>query len=490
LTAAWLWSPPQGRRGDYGEEVAELAELYGRPLDAHQRESVDAITAYGAGGRWQTLEAGAIEPRQNGKTGGTMTAVTFADLFLAIGGPDKIIWTAHLFKTAMEAFADHKRLIEGTPELSARVKRVCNRGGEESIELTDGSLLAYLARSKGGGRGLGGKRVVIDEALFWTPDQASALLPTLAARPSPQILYGSSACLADERSDYLRSLVARGRSGADPSLTWVEYCAPGSWDDPGCDQGAVCSHRPGVPGCVMDDVDLWREANRAMGEGRIALSTMRAFRRGMDPEAFGREFLGWHESGEGGHSSPVSEAAWSRCGDLTSAIEGRPVFGVAVSRDGRSAAIAAAGRRADGLQHVETVAYATGDVWVVDRAAELRASQRPRGWALDVKTAAAALLPALAEKRIRPSQIGTSECGQASASLLSKILAGTVRHRGAHDPDLQRAALGARRRDIGPGLWTWAGKSSEVDTVALEAATFALWQLDQTPRAVPMVARR
>ena len=48
--AAWLWHPE--RRGSYLDEVADVAEMVGRPLDGPQREAVDCLTSYGPGGRW------------------------------------------------------------------------------------------------------------------------------------------------------------------------------------------------------------------------------------------------------------------------------------------------------------------------------------------------------------------------------------------------------------------------------------------------------
>jgi hypothetical protein len=61
------------------------------------------------GGRWAALETCRIEPRQNGKTGGELLPVVLFDLFLM--PPDKIVWTAHLFRTARDAFNDFDRMI-------------------------------------------------------------------------------------------------------------------------------------------------------------------------------------------------------------------------------------------------------------------------------------------------------------------------------------------------------------------------------------------
>lgn len=485
MTAAHVWVPPTRTHDDL-DAVADVAELMGRPLDDDQREAVAALTSW-SGDEWAALEGVIIEPRQNGKTAGIITPIVFTDLFASVGPPDRVVWTAHKFKTCVEAFEDHLRLIEKAPELDRRVARVAQANGEEGIYLKDGNRIEYLARSMDNGRGLGGKRVVIDEALVFTPEQADALFPVLAARPNPSILYGSSAAKAHPSSDYLRSLVRRGRAGGDDSLILVEHCAPGSWEDPPCRDGVECSHRYGeAVGCVLDDEDYWALANSALRAGRVKLRTLRAFRRTLSPLGFGREFLGWHEAGDGGAANPVPLATWDGLADPGSTFVGRPCMSVAVSKDSKSAAVAAAGWREDGLIHVEIVDYRPGDGWVAERCGEIREKHRPRGWAFDEKTATAALARDLKAQRVRLREMNTTEAAQACALLLSLTKRGRLRHLG--DPRLHEALDVAARRDIGEG-WAWAPKRSDGDVVALVAATQAVWLLDSTP-TVRVASRR
>jgi hypothetical protein len=60
------------------------------------------------GGKWVALEEAIIESRQNGKTTNVVLPVVLFDLFML--PPDRIVWTAHLFKTARDAFDDFVRL--------------------------------------------------------------------------------------------------------------------------------------------------------------------------------------------------------------------------------------------------------------------------------------------------------------------------------------------------------------------------------------------
>ena len=238
---------------------------------------------------------------------------------------------------------------------------------------------------------------------------------------------------------------------------------------------------------ALDDPALWREANPAVASGRVPLEFLAAMRRSLPPLEFGREFLGWDEAGDAGLGTAISPADWLACTDEASSFDGRPVFGIAVSRDGQSSAVAAAGVRADGVPHVEIVAQGRGTDWVPGRCEELR-KHRPIAWVLDKKTPAAGLLPDLKAVRVEPREMSTNDCGQACAALQAAVRDRAVRHLG--DEVLSAAVAGAARRDIGDGLWAWSAKTSEVDIVTLVAATNALWGLSVTPKPRPLVAYR
>jgi hypothetical protein len=476
VTPAYLNVPP--RIGSYGDEACDLATLYGRAPDAEQQISIDAMLSYRPGGRWAALESCRIEPRQNGKTGGEVLPVVFFDLFLM--PPDKIVWTAHLFRTAREAFTDSVQLIDGCHTLAKRVKKITYANGEEAIELHNGGKLEFLARSKGGGRGLGGKRIVMDEALFLSGEAMGALLPTLAARSvtgDPQIMYASSAGVLG--SDHLRGLRDRGRKGDDPSLVYVEHCAPGSWDQPHCELGPECPHTVGTDGCALDDESLWKLANPAVGR-RITIDYIRAERRALPPEEFGRERLGWFTEPVAVGSLPLE--AWAECADESSRPSGRPVFMVDASPGSRSAAIVAAMYRIDGFPHLEVVAHGPGTDWVAARCATL-ARHKPLDWVIDPGGPAGGLLPELLAAGIEPRQMSSRDLGQACEAFTAAVTGRAVRH--LADPVLARAIVGAGRRDIGDGLWAWSRRKSETDICALVAATGAFWGLSVSPPPTP-----
>lgn len=475
MRPAHLWVPP-GALGNYGDVVADLAERMGRPLDGAQRIAVDALTSYGPGGRWLTLEGLIKQPRRNGKTAGVITSIAFADLFL--WKADRIAWTAHLFKTTSEAFLDHKKLIDRVPEFSRRVKKIHEGKGEESIELHSGARIDYLARSKGGGRGLEGKRVVIDEALFFSAESADALLPILATAENAQVMYGSSACKVE--STQLRALTRRGRSGSDPSLIYADWCAPGGWSDPGCDRGQRCPHTLGARGCALDDVERRLAANPAVAAGRIEPDFLQSMRRSLSPLGFGREFLGWDEDGPEEDEPPIPLVGWDDLLDASSRIAAGKVWAIDVTPAGTQTSIAAAGRRTDGLTHLELIDTGPGTGWVVDRILQLVrehetstiriGDQEKTGVVLDPASPAGELVPALRAAGLQPFLAGVQDVGQGCAALLSSVRDRTMRHIGQRQ--VRDALEGAGRRDVGDGGWALSRRRSDVDISP--AMSFAL----------------
>ncbi len=481
IPPAHLWIPE--RAGSYGDEAVDLARIAGRELDEEQALAVDAILSYRKGGKWAALESAIIEARQNGKTGGVLLPVVLFDLFLL--PPDRIVWTAHLFKTSRGAFTDFVQCIETAPELSRRVKKIAYANGEESIELHSGAKLEFLARSKGGGRGLGGKRVVMDEALVLSSEAMGALMPTLSARPDPQITYGSSAAV--ETSGHLHNLTRRGRAGGDPSLVWVEWCAPGSWEEPPCELGKSCPHTVDVPGCALDNEAMWQKANHALGS-RITFDYVRAERRALPPREFGRERLGWHEEPVAG-GRPISERQWSDLRDEMSQMVDPVALAFEVNRDRSGAAIGVVGRRSDGQLHAEVIKSAPGVSWVVGDLATLIGKWRPCAVVYDDRSEAASLVPDLKELGLevtREPKRGTSEilvaawaadlaraCGQLYDAVTETK---TLKH--LDQPELNESVRGAAWRPLGDAR-AWSRKDATTNPAPLFAVTLALHGLLQ-----------
>lgn len=455
-----------------GPEVAEVASMAGLVPDPEQRLILDAAFAI-RGSTSAARDIGIVAPRQNLKTG-TLKAMALGWLFVT--EERLIVWSAHEFGTSQEAFRDMCELIESTPDLDREVKQIHRGNGDEAIELTDDRRLKFKARTKGGGRGLTGNRIVLDEAMYLKPAHMGALVPTLRAVPDPQLVFAGSAGMAD--SHVWRSIRDRGRAGGDPSLAYNEWASDA---EPGGCADEDCTHRYGVEGCALDDVERLLRSNSAI-DRRITLETLAADRRTMPPEEYARETLGWwDEPAVDEEASIFTEEQWLACADPESAIVGEVAFGVDVSPDGEQASICVAGDRADGLPHVAVVAAASGTTWVVPRLVELIAKHRPIGVALDPGGPAGALMADLAKAEIEPLEIKLRELVQSCGRVKNLVESGDLRHR--DEGALLEAVLGAKKQAVGDA-WKWARKEATADITPLYAVTLALWGFANGPREI------
>lgn len=433
-----------------GREVVDLAATAGLILDPAQINVLDDGLGERSDGTWAASEVGVIVPRQNGK-GSILEARSLGGLYLF--NEQLIVWTAHEFKTAREGFLRVRALVDNYDHLRRRVKAIRVAAGEEGVELLNGCRLRFLARSGGSGRGFSGDTVFLDEAYALTEEQMAALMPTMAARPNPQVWYMSSAPTAT--SAVLRRLCKRGRKGAN-RLAYSEWCAPSDADS--------------------DDRSAWAMANPAYGT-RISEEAVEREHGAMDDETFRRERLGvWHEDEDGGQV--VDPAVWQARVDTGSQIEGPIAVAVDVAPDRSSAAVAVAGRRADGLRHAEVIDHRPGTGWILSRLVEVAERWAPCALVVDPSGPAGALLPALAEKgfatdgsgRWRLHIIGSREAAQACGAFLDDIVNDQFRH--LDQAPLTAALTGAKTRPLADA-WAWSRRHSGIDISPLVAVTLA-----------------
>lgn len=483
---AYFWVPE--RAGTFGYEAVEVASAAGLTLDPEQVLVLDAWMSHDEDGDWVASTVCLIEPRQNGKTKGCLIPIGLWELFCRGGKPDRTVWSAHRFKTSSDAFRDMKIIIDGNYEFRRKVKKISESHGEESIELLDGSLMDFLARSKSGGRGLGSRRPLLDEAFALQAGQLGALLPTVLARPDAQVVYTSSAGLVD--SGPLREVRDRGRAGGDEGLVYIEWCAPGDWDDPGCEAGKACSHHRTVSGCALDNRGHWRKANHAMRLGRIRERAVLTMRRELTPREFGRECLGWWDEPDAKEVCPIEVAQFDLCADPKSRIHGGITIAIDVSRFGGTGAIAIAGRRKDDVHHMELVRYESGTEWIVEAVQKLmkshrvfrikRQGRRVPAVLLDPSSPAVTALPDLHKAKIFPILVTSREMGEACGGVADAVTAGPSALRHIGQPQVRMALEGAVRRDIGDGLWVFARRKSaesQVDIAPIVAPVVARWGL-------------
>jgi hypothetical protein len=436
---------------------------------------LDAIFAIGERGLSAAFEVAVIAPRQNIKTGLFKQAALG---WLFITEERLVVWSAHEWDTVKEAFRDLDELITGSDMLRRRVKHIYQGSGAEAIELLSGARLIFKTRTKSGGRGLSGRKVILDEGFALQAMHMGALLPTLSAQPDPQVLYGSSAGLAE--SAVLRGVRDRGRAGADARLAYLEWCSPPPAEV--CEAGAQCAHQLTAVGCGCDDPATLARANSQLG-GRISMETVTAERRAMPPAEYGRERMGWWDDpAEDPHPFPVDD--WGRRVDLEAPRPAGPALGLAVTRDRSMAAIGSAGR-VDDLSHVDVLEHRAGTGWTVDRAVEVYDEVGACALVLDPTGPAGALEKDLTEKdesgvakfstKPGPGErrlviISAREYAQACGALVDDVNNDRLRHR--NRPELNGAVEGVRTRPLADA-YAWSRKDSAADVTPLEVVTLA-----------------
>ena len=466
-TAAYYWVPPTST-SSAGLETAEMARMLGFQVDAPEQEALDVLMAE-AGPKWAALESAIICGRQNLKTWALEMTVLY-DAFLR--DVKRVVWTSHRFKTTQQAMQDLDRIIGDTDWLRSRVKKVRHASGDEGFELTNGARIDFLARTSGGGRGLTGDTVILDEALFLTPQMLGALLPTLSSRPDPAVRYGSSPGIME--SAVLRTIRDRGRALNDPSLCYIEWTSPREdCADP------ECVHDLTAVGCQLDDEAKWAMANPALGR-RISVDYVRQERRALasDPVEFMRERMGWWEDPpEDGTGTVFPMESWRKCRDDRSALApDAPVFlAVDVSWDRSMAYVAAFGHRPDGIAHGQLIHHGNPSD-VVAYLADLCGKRTVQGVAVQASSApASSLLPDMERDLpvpIVPMQ--STDLQRACGMAYDRVVSEQVRHIG--QPLVDRAIAVAEVRALSDG-WALDRKRSRLDIAGLVAWVNALWLL-------------
>lgn len=447
-----------------GPEVADLADLAGFTPDPEQRLALDLIFALDSQGKSAAFEFAVVCARQNMKTGVFKQAALG---WLFITNQNLITWSAHEFSTTKEAMRDLVNLIDGCRYLSRRMKTARWSNEDPSIELMSGQRVKFKARTKTGGRGLTGDKTVLDEAFALTADHLGALMPTLSVRPDPQLVYGSSAGLAD--SEALRKIRDRGRAGTSARLAYLEWCAKRSkCKSPGC------THEFGSQGCALDDRKLWKAANPLLGRTRsdgtgLTYEYVAAEREALPPQEFARERMGWWED-PGAVEPAFGPGRWEACETSTRPDVPVGALALAVSIDQTRASIGAAASDS-GMTHLRPLEHGPGTAWTVERCRELQ-EQHDVEVVVDGRGPAAMLIPLLERAGLRLRVANTNDVLDACAGLYDLVREQRAAHMAY--PELDEAVAGAVQRPV-VDRWAWGRRKSTTDISPLEAVTLAAW---------------
>ena len=441
-----------------GKEAVDLCAMAGLVLDPWEALVLEHSLGEGPDGRWAAAEVGLCVPRQNGKNA-VLEARELAGLFLL--DEQLLIHSAQHFKTAKEHFLRLYSLIEQTPELSRRVKKVVRTHGEEGIELHNGQRILFMTRTKSAGRGFTAPFVAFDEAMFLHESSIGALLPTQSAMPNRQRWYAGSSVDQDIHPDGIvfARVRERGITGSDPRLAYFEWSL--DFDN---------------PSLVDDDTaanpEAWAQTNPGLGI-RISEEAVEDELRSLDRRTFSVERLcvGDWPSTNSDEPTVISSDEWAACEDTAGEIRDPVCFAFDVSPD-RTTSIAVCGRNDAELLQVEIVNKRGGTGWVVERLTELDQAHQPDLIVCDGYGPVGSLLPALEEAGLTVTSINSTQHAQACGLFVDAVKQETLRHRA--DPDLWQAIKGSATRPLGDA-WAWSRKNSSVNISPLVAATLALW---------------
>lgn len=471
------WVPPY--TSSLGTECVELAASAGLRLDPWQSRFVNAALALDphrlilnpVTGKhepaWLCFEVGLILSRQNGKDSG-IEALELGWLFLF--NERLIIHSAHLFDTSKEHFLRILSLIDNHDAFRRRVAHVRKGKGDEQIELATGQRLKFMTRKGGSGRGFSADKVVMNEAMYLDSMMMAAMLPTLSARPNPQVIYAGSAGM--RHSTQLGLVRRRGYAMDDDSLALLEWAAdPRPVREGGDDRSAP---------------ETWAKTNPGFGR-RITEDYIRremAALGGPNSVEFGTERLGigdWPPDGEAWEV--IDRDVWLSREDTASQIPDGATVCLALDADATRSVgtIGVVGLRQDGRRHFEVIARHRGTSWMVETVKQLvalTARHKPCAVVVLRTSAAATAIDELERAKVRVESPNDAEYGQACGAMVEAIMeADTARHMG--QPSLSKAMAGAQKRENVEGGWRWSRAESSEDIAPVVVVTLAMWGLSR-----------
>ena len=319
------------RMGTDGNGAAMLMQAYGVTLDEWQRLVIDCWLGKDTAGQYTVTSAGLSVPRQNGKN----CIVEAREFYgLTVNG-ERILHTAHQVRTAKKAF---RRLVnmftdKAHPEIIKAVKKIRYGIGEESIELFNGGMIEFTARSRQAARGYDGiSLVVYDEAQELTNEQAEAIMAVLSASATGtrQLIYIGTppyiGCTGEVFRRFREACIVAAGRGEESKSSWHEW---------------------GIAADAVKDINasdkrLWYDANPALGYRLTEEFTVEEFKT-LSADGFARERLGWWaKPAEVESTLAIDAAIWDRCKSDEEHPEGKTAYGVKFTADGAEVVLAGA----------------------------------------------------------------------------------------------------------------------------------------------------
>ena len=440
-----------------GSDASLLMSAYGFDLDPWQRMVLDCWLGRDDD-NYTVTSAGLALPRQNGKN----VCLEAREFFGLVINGEKILHTAHQVRTSKKSFRRLAAMFTDKrhPEIEDTVKQIRYTNGEECIELLNGGVIEFSARSRQAARGFDGiSLVVFDEAQELTDDQVEAIMATLSASATGtrQLLYTGTPPYPNCPGEVFR----RRRS-----ICLKEPGKHDAWHEWSVDAKSV-------EDIAISDTSLWYMTNPALGY-RLTEDFTSEELRSMSPDGFARERLGWW--------SPVLETVvnyaipvelWDACASDDPKPEGKTAYGVKFSIDGSRVALCGAVMPQEGAARISLIDIRPtghGTRWLAEWLAERY--DKASCVVIDGKNGADVLTDRVCETYkakgsvIRPN---ARDVVSAASTLTDMLTEKTVTWYRKQDA-LRESAVTSIKRPISGG-WGFGGEES----TPVEAAALALW---------------
>ena len=452
-----------------GTGAAMLMAAYGVTLDEWQRMIIDCWLGRDASGSYTVTNGGLSISRQNGKN----TCLEAREFYGLVINGERILHTAHQMRTAKRSFRRLEAMFTNRdhPEIMRLVKKIRYGIGEECIELKNGGMIEFVARTRQAARGFDGISLAIyDECQELTDDQTEAIMAVLSASSTgirQQLFVGTPpypGCNGQVFRRFRDACIASAGKGEKTSNSWHEWS---------------------VAADSLEEIDtsnkkLWYECNPALGR-RLTEEFTQSEQETLSPDGFARERLGWW-------SKPVSEQAekaidekaWTACRSDDLKPEGKTAYGVKFSVDGSQVVLAGAVLPKTGKARISVIDVRPTGVGLSWLAEWLNARYKKASCVvIDGRNGTDVLIDKISGVWVfKNSVIRASSANVVTAAtlLVSDVSEGAITWYSGQEM-LNESALTAVKRSVGGG-WAFGGSGSEL----IEACSLALWAVRNTKR--------
>ena len=404
-------------------------------------------------------------PRQSGKT--TEALAVMVRRALGHKLPQVITYTAQSRIKAREKWEDeHIPILDRSPLKG--FYRVRKTTGNEAILWRNGSRHGIEATTEKAGHGPTLDLGVIDEAFAHKDSRVEqAMKPAMITRPSAQLWIFSTAGTA--QSVYLREKVNAGRmrceAGIRSRIAYFDWSAPDDSDPADPATWYRCMPALGImrpDGTGVTEETIRSELDEMSSSSPTGLADFRRAYLNQWLDAFPEEWL------------VITAADWRVLADPRSAAADPVAFAVDMTPERDAVSVGIAGRRPDGLLHVELVHPRPSVENVVARVAEMHERWQPCAVVIDPAAAnpAASLITEFEDAGIEVLKPSAREVVQACGQFYDAVAEGAVRHLGQEQ--LDRSVAAAAQRALGDA-WAWGRRHAQGDISGLCAVTFAAW---------------